>query len=304
MKPGIQTGMKILIVLLGLLITTAAHALAPKIKHVTLEAFTTLEIALVPDLGTRLVFPFVLDEQDQFVPFTLNITNPIFKTDRQPGRNSFVVSAPPPPEGGATPTYYANLFVSVSGYHLSITLTTTNDLTQHVSDIVFDLTDKAREDLIQQGVEQRIQSIKDQYQQKEAALEQQVETLMLRRIGTLALRGPDRTRIREERRVTTSTGDRLTVYMKDVETYGDYHLFRYEITNDGGQPLRISDAALFLIDEQGSPQKLITANTIAPRIDKHRSGQGVIVTQSAQVFNGQPVKLAVLTDHGTLEVTW
>jgi len=35
-----------------------------------------LTVEIVPDLGTRFIFPFVLDEQDTYVPFTLNITNP------------------------------------------------------------------------------------------------------------------------------------------------------------------------------------------------------------------------------------
>jgi len=290
--------------IITLLMSTSAQALAPKIKHVTLEDFTTLEIALVPDLGTRFVFPFVLDEQDKYVPFTLTLTNPIFETKRLPGRNTFVVTAPPPPEGGAMPTYVANLFVSVAGHHLSVTLTTTNDLSKHVSDIVFDLTESAREDLIQQAVAQRIQSIEKQYQDKEAALDQKAEALMLRRLGQLAMSGPVRTRIREEQTVESSRGDRYILYMKDVESYGNVHLIHYEITNDGREPLRVSDAALFMMDDGGGERKLVSANTILPRIDPDEAGKGVIVTQSDQLLEGRHIKLAVLTDNGPLEVVW
>lgn len=296
--------MRTLFLMITLLFATSVQALAPKVEHVTLEAFTTLEIALVPDLGTRFVFPFVLDEQDQFVPFTLTLTNPVFETKRLPGRNTFVVTAPPPPEGGATPTYVANLFISVAGHHLSVMLTTTNDLSRHVSDIVFDLTDTAREDLIQQAVAQRTQAIEKEYQDKEAVLEKKAEAMMLRNLGQLAMRGPTRTRIREEHTVESDSGDRLILYMKEVESYGDYHLFHYEITNDGREPLRIDDAALFLIEANGGERRLVSANTILPRIDPDESGRGVIVTQSDRLLDGRHIKLAVLTDSGPLEVTW
>lgn len=298
------TNRRWLVLLISLGLTLPAYALAPKVKHVVLEDFTTLELAVVPDLGTRFVFPFVLDEQDNYVPFTLNLTNPVFQTNRLPGRNSFVITAPPPQEGGATPTYMANLFVSVAGHQLSVTLKTTNDVSKHVSDVVFELSDKEREDLIQQAVEKRTQAMAQDYARKEAALEQASDRQVLRRLGQLVMEGTKRTRIREEHAIDLPSGDRLRLYMDDVESYGPYHLIHYEVVNDGRKPLRINDAVLFTLDEHLGEHKLLSANTIIPRIDPDDSGKGVIVTQSENLLDGRHIKLAVSTDLGPLEVTW
>ena len=75
---------------------------------------------MVPDLGTRFSFPFILDEQDSYVPFTLNITNPAFVNGREKGRNYFVITAPVSivNDGhGVLPAYPDALLERVSDYH-------------------------------------------------------------------------------------------------------------------------------------------------------------------------------------------
>ena len=289
-----------------LLMATASPALAlePVIKHVTLKEFTQLTIEIVPDLGTRFVFPFVLDEQDAFVPFTLNITNPVFSAAREPGRNAFVVTSPPPSAGGTAPTYIGNLFVSVAGYQISATVKTTNDLSRHVSDIVFDLNDEAREHLIQQTVERRIQGIKDDYARKEAALSEQAEVMALKRIGELALDAPTTRRIHEEQVSKLHNGDEVRLYLKDVKSYDSFHLFRYEIMNDSSERMRIGDAALYLVNEDQTEQRTVAANMLSGRIEPGETINGVIATDDAHVFAANHIKLKIETDQGDLEVRW
>lgn len=292
------------LVLILMAMMSPAHALEPVIKHVALEEFTQLNIEIVPDLGTRFVFPFVLDEQDAFVPFTLNITNPVFNAAREPGRNAFVITAPPPTEGGTVPTYIANLFISVAGYQISATLKTTNDLSHHVSDIVFDLNEKARENLIQQTVERRIQAIKDDYAHKEAALDERAELMALNRIGELALDRPSTRGIHEEQVSTMRNGEEARLYLKDVKSYDSFHLFRYEITNDSRERLRVGDAALYLVDDNQIEQRTLAANLLSGRIEPGETMNGVIATDNAQVFAANHIKLKVQTDRGDLEVRW
>ena len=67
----------IIAALLVCLATSTAHA-EPRAKTVELHKRTNLVVYVVPDLGVRFTFPFILDEQDAYVPFTLNITNPAF----------------------------------------------------------------------------------------------------------------------------------------------------------------------------------------------------------------------------------
>ncbi|MCP5007563.1 MAG: hypothetical protein GY941_27055, partial [Planctomycetes bacterium] len=110
----------------------------PKLKKVELKQFTQLNVQLVADLGTRFIFPFILDEADDLVPFTLDITNPLFISTRHTGRNSFTVEVDPPAEGGQLPTYLGNMFITAAGYNISVVLSTTNSLKNHVSDYQFE----------------------------------------------------------------------------------------------------------------------------------------------------------------------
>ncbi|MFQ5470972.1 MAG: hypothetical protein ACE5EH_11820 [Gammaproteobacteria bacterium] len=287
-----------------LLVVLPAHAFTPKIKHVQLEEFTTLVVDVIPDLGTRFVFPFILDEQDEYVPFTLNVTNPIFETARESGRNSFVVTAPPPKKGGEIPVYYSNMFVTVAGYNVSVALRTTRDLSSHVSDIVFDLSDEKRENVIQQQVKQRIKTIKSEYRHKADMLDEKLHELVLNKIGVLALNKPERNKIREEAVVVTEQGDRIRLYFNEVESYGTFHLFRYEITNEGFSPLKISDAALYVVTRENTEQRLVSSNITNTRIEPNQFSEGVIVTDYDQIRESRAIKLSVLTDSGAIEVQW
>ncbi|HFE37502.1 MAG TPA: hypothetical protein ENK06_03650, partial [Gammaproteobacteria bacterium] len=103
---------------------------APKIKRIELQAFTQFTLDMVPDLGTRFIFPFVLDEESDNIPFTLKMTNPVFTHQRVPGRNFFVVELPPMSQPNTTnpvsPVYLGNLFINAGGYNITVLLRSSN----------------------------------------------------------------------------------------------------------------------------------------------------------------------------------
>ena len=176
--------MRLLTILLALFLTTQVNA-EPKSRTIDLHKRTVLTAYIVPDLGTRFTFPFVLDETDSFIPFTLTPTNEIFVNDRQPKRNYFVITAPSPKVGAGT--YYGNIFVTVAGFEITIELRTTNDLTKHYSDVVFNLTADDREDLVQKGVAQRTKALEAEYKKKTDAIDSDTDQKAVARIGRLAL---------------------------------------------------------------------------------------------------------------------
>ena len=136
-------------------------------KTVKLEPLTKLELHLVPDLGTRFVFPFKLDEQSETIPFTLKATNPLFQTKREPGRNYFVVSLPPeglqPNANGLYPTYIGNLILNAGGFNITVLLKSTNNIKEHVSDVVFEYGKAEKQKLIDDVLADAIEALEKRY---------------------------------------------------------------------------------------------------------------------------------------------
>ena len=76
----------------------------PTSQHVPLTEFTRLTLDIVPDYGTQLVFPFVLD--DALEPaLEINNTNKVgFSAAHQEGQNTILVTANTPTAGGPART--------------------------------------------------------------------------------------------------------------------------------------------------------------------------------------------------------
>lgn len=295
-----------LVLLVALALAGVAQA-EPRIKNVTLEKFTRLTVDVVPDMGTRFVFPFVLDEQDDYVPFTLNITNGVFASDRKAGRNSFVVTIDPKAIGeGRTAVYYGNMFVTVAGYEISIELRTTTKLDQHYSDVVFELGSAERENLIQKGVKQRTQSLEADYKRKLDELDKLADQKAIARVGVLALQKPAVRRIKEETKKALSNGDSVTLYVDQSQTYGPYTVVVFELDNDSNtQGLTVMDAKLFALNTETKAERAIdAAKDIPPRLLPNGHARGAITTLDAALNPKEVLKLQVLTDKLTLEAQW
>jgi len=301
--------MRLFITGLLLVLSFNLYAGSPKIKpqskKIILESFTTLNVNLVPDMGTRFIFPFVLDQTDDVVPYTFVSTNPAFKTTREKGRNFFVLEIDPPNEGGAMATNLGNVFVTAGGYNLSIVVKSTIDLREHVSDYIFKLSDKAREDLIQTAIKKRSLSLEAQFKEKEAGLDKRADRMALEKIATLSMLAPDENNIKEETTLELSQGQEITVYMSDMSTYGKkFHVIHYEVTNETGEHLRILDVSLFTIDKNDMKSKINSVNKIRERIEINETEEGWISTESVQVTQGEKLMLAVLTSAGEVDVKW
>ena len=99
--------------LTGLLMGSYAQA-KPLSNDVDLKELTTLTLKFYPGMGTRFMFPFVLDKDNDYVPYTNNNTNDqvFIPIQRQEGRNFFVIAVPPEHLGKND---VGNMFVTVAG---------------------------------------------------------------------------------------------------------------------------------------------------------------------------------------------
>ena len=274
----------------------------PRAKSVELHKRTTLTVYVVPDLGTRFSFPFILDEQDSYVPFTLNITNPAFVNGREKGRNYFVITAPVKSEG----SMLGNVFVSVAGYEISVELRTTNDLSKHYSDIVFTLTNEAREELIQQSIAQRTAALEQEYKKKFEELDAAAEQKAIARVGRLAIKKPDTKRIKEESRLKLPNGDSIVLYVDQVVNYDPYSIYLFNVEADSGSKgLTILDAKLFSVDADTKQVRPIeSAKDVPTRVQPNQEVQGAITVLGSALNPNNLLRLQVVTDKGMVEAQW
>ena len=291
----------IIALFLSLAFFSSSADATPRVKQVTLEHHTAITAYIVPNLGVRLIFPFILDEADDFIPFTSQLTNQSFNYKREEGRNSLVVWITP--QAG---NQSGNLFITVAGYLLSIEFKTTNDMNLFYSDINFALGTAEREDLIQKGIQQRTKALEAEYKKKLADLETLADQKAIAKVGVLAMTEPTRTRIKEQTSIALPNGDRLTLFVDEAITYAPYTIFAFELSTDSDtQGVSVLDAKLFTADPTTAHTRPVdAAKDIPKRIMPKERSRGVLTTLDTTLNPKEFLKLQVLTDKGTVEAKW
>lgn len=291
-----------LFAMLSFLFAINTASAEPRSRTVELHKRTTLVAYVVPDLGVRFTFPFVLDETDSYVPFTLNGTNKSFVNTREKGRNYFVITAPVRTDS----MMLGNVFVTVAGYEISIELRTTNDLTKHFSDVVFEMTPEAREELVQQSIAQRTKALEQDYKKRFDDLDATAEKLSIARVGRLAIKTPETKSIKEETRLKLPSGDSIVLYVDQVVNYDPYSIYLFNIAADSGSKgLTILDAKLFTIDADTKQVRPIdSAKDVPGRVQPSQEVQGEITVLGSALSPGNLMRLQVVTDKGIVEATW
>lgn len=292
-----------LLALLSLLLAATPAAADPKSKHVELHKRTTVVAYCPPDLGVRFTFPFILDEQDSYVPFTLNGTNPLLVVaKREPGRNYFVVI----PDGKSPVGMLGNFFITVAGYEITIEMHITNDLTKHSSDVVFDMTADAREELIQQSIRQRTAALEAEYKQKFEALDATAEQKAIAHVGRMATRKPGTRSIKEESRLKLPSGDSVILYVESVVDYDPYSIYLFTIEADSGSKgLNIIDAKLFSVDAETKQSRPVDSFKEVPqRVQPNQEVQGSVTVLGSALNPKNLLRLQIVTDKGIVEAQW
>jgi hypothetical protein len=275
----------------------------PRAKPVELHKRTTLVAEILPDLGVRFTFPFVLDEQDAYVPFTLNITNPSFELQkREAGRNYFVITV----KQNSPINMLGEVFITVAGFEITIELKTTNNLSKFYSDIVFKLNKDDREDLIQKAIAQRTKSLESAYKKIFADIENISDQKAVARVGRLALTTPTHQGIKEEAKLKLSNGDRVSLFVDEVVDYDPYSIFVFNLIDDSNtQGISILDAKIFSVDKDTKQERpLDIGKDLPPRVQPNEKIQAAITILNKNLNPKEYLKLQVLTDKGILEAQW
>lgn len=297
--------MRMMLVLALLVISTASNA-NPIHKDVELKQLTTLVLNFYPGMGTRFTFPFLLDNDDNYVPYTNDNTNSavFIPIQRQKGRNFFVITVPP--EHVATDHDIGNMFITVAGYQISVEMHATKTRAEHIADVRFLMGEKAREDLIQHAIAQRAKTLEQSYQDKFLQLETMTEQRALGKVGMLALYEPEESKIKEEAILELKNGDETVLFVDLKLVYPQYSIYKFNIENDSAtNHVAIRDAKLFAIDENsGKKIPLASAKEIPKRVEPRGQATGVIVVDNDKIDNNKQLMLEVLTDSGNVQAVW
>ena len=153
------------------LISTTLLAASPKQLDITLEERTSLSLEMSPGMSTRLVFPFLIDPELNEPTFKVSIPNSaIFKIedDHLAGQNNLVIKAEMLDGSPNGILHISNVFISVNGYHITISLKLTPLNTKHYyTDVFFQLSDTEQKYLVDKIVERRLADLEKRFHEKE-----------------------------------------------------------------------------------------------------------------------------------------
>jgi len=215
----------------------------PTSKRVPLEEFTRLTLDIVPDYGTQLVFPFVLDGLEPALE--INNTNKTgFTAEHREGQNTILVTAKSPKAGGQVPDYRGLLFVTVGGYRVTIELRTTDRLSKNVAEVIFDLSPEKRDYLITEAVKRRTAQLDQDYQTRIASLDDRVEAKALNLVADLAFSRPSTVRVKTAADVTLQNNIPVEVYVDEWKVYSSFAVLVFELTNRSANQISINTASV------------------------------------------------------------
>lgn len=300
----------------GVLITLSslvfsAPTISPKFKNVVLEEYTTLELKILADGGTQLIFPFELDNPELKPTLKIRLTNstgfevPTEKRDMDNlimGQNTITIlgkyneSAP-----GAQ--YLSNLFINIGGYNLSIALKTTLNVNEHISNIVFNLNESDRVHMVERMVERKTRDLEEDYKKKLETIDKTATDKSLTHIAKIARLSPDNARYKEDGAISIDDS-RLVVFADRAVTYGaHYAILMFEIENKSSKDFELDDIQLVSIDESyetaivgtlDCDQRLLADSTI----------KCSYATTNTDFPKAPKLKLVVRTNRGQGEFQW
>lgn len=200
-----------LFMILGLCLAGEVLAFRGQVLNITLKEQTQFILPVVPRLGTRLIFPFLLDDAELKPPLNYKLTNTANfavtrNADHLAGQNVFLITALG--EGGEI----GKLYMSMGGYNLAINLIVSRKVSDHISDIYLDLTEQERNFLIAA----RIETIRKQLQTNYASQLKRKQTLLNRQdLAALMIRGVKKRRIKQIYRGGKNGFKTADIYLDD-----------------------------------------------------------------------------------------
>lgn len=281
----------------------------PQFKHVQLQEFTALTLDILPDAGTQLIFPFLLDNPDLSPSLKIRLTNndgfEVPHTNEEitallVGQNTISIIGSSSKD---SKPHLGNLFITIGGYHLSIALRTTLDVRKHVSNVVFNIDDKERKLLIENIINKTKQQLETSYQEKLSELDRIAAQQSLKHVAAMALEEPDYQSFKIDDDLDIND-TRLIIYVDSILSYGDrYRVLLFELENRSTKDIKLNSVNLAAIQEGGADH--IVGSLQCPETLKADSvNKCSYASTDTMMSAAKELKLEFTTDRGVGVFVW
>jgi len=275
----------------------------PTSKRVPLEEFTRLTLDIVPDYGTQLVFPFVLDGMEPVLE--INNTNKTgFTAEHKEGQNTILVTANTPKAGGQSPDYQGLLFVTVGGYRVAIELRTTSRISKNLAEVIFNLSPEKREYLITEAVKRRTAQLDQDYQTRIASLDDRVEAKALNLVADLAFSRPSTVRVKTAEDVTLQNDIPVEIYVDEWKIYSSFAILVFELTNRSANQISINTASVTSRSDADGTRVTNGALKCNKPLKADSKVRCSLTTRNRSIVEAEKLTLSVNTDRGAINLTW
>ncbi|EAR07579.1 hypothetical protein [Reinekea blandensis] len=283
-------------------------------KPKELSPFTSMRIKVMPDRGTRLIFPFSLTDEN--LKPTLNIFNAnssVFKVTEdeeritgQPVLDIEYVEEPAEiqrrfkEEGGFRPIL-GQIQISIGGYYIAIELESTLKPNDVVPNYVFQLSEEKREHLIDLAVDRHKQALDMEYKARFDALDEEAEKRTIKYVADLIAQDPETKWIKVEEE---SADQQISLYVERFEYFNDrYGVIRFEVSNQSGRGMEISDIQFIgLVDEV--EEKIDGYSNCVDWLEKRETRQCVFVTQNLGVHRFNKMETVISGEEDSWSIVW
>ena len=278
-------------------------------KRVTLRENTRIDLDVMPDLGVRLIFPFRLDEPALEPAFFYKITNgQVFKIPpivELKGQNSLIVNVAPP--SSITPqsakNYIATLYMSVDGYNVTLNLRLTLNAKRHTTDLIFDLSPKDRQHLIDKVVKRKTEALEKEYKRRYARLDEEAKKHALQHLH-IAVQRPVITRFKETQPVLLPGGVRLDLYADQLHEFkSGFYLLTYEVVNRSPKEININSTIITATKDK-TPSTIDGTVKCPKLLRADKALKCVFITQDANILDTDQLDLTITTDRGVATISW
>jgi len=289
-----------------------AASVTPKKRTVELKEFTQIVVDIVPDLGVNIVFPFILDSDKHQPPYIQRLTNDnVFSVTKQEDirRQNYTSVSVNRPEGGGQVftqnTYIGNLFLSVDGYHISITLKTTTNLKKHFTDIILVPSDKDRKYLIEKEVAHIRKAQNEEHERRLQELDAKAMSMALSKVGSVLVEKPQKINIKEEIEGVISTKETMMMFFDKFYVYNNYTILVYEIQNGSSKDIVVNRTEVSSSDkERTNVQTVISASTCDRKIKSGETVFCAITTENNIIAKSDLLNISLLTNFGKVDASF
>ena len=291
-----------------------AKAFKPRYLNHTLEERTKLSLEIPSGLSTRLVFPFLIDGTVNEPTFKVSVPNAsVFTVEEAASKdlkglqeqNTLVIKSKPVEKMTKQTIHYANVFISVNGYHLTVSLKLAPLMPEkYYTDVFFNLTDADQSYLINKIIDKKIEALERDYADKLKGLDQLAQKAAIKNIGNIALAEPDDYGIKEEFDLRFENGQRAELYIeKAVSLNNQYFVLAFDLENKSNSDFELKHMVLETgkkknwrkIDSTLNCLTVIRARTVA---------KCSLVSEDAALFESKSSRLKITTDAGGGNAEW